>query len=311
MFSLLWRYLFKHIDDKRPLEKLPEVEPDFVAFSQPHDSVKVIWFGHSAFLLNFEGQFILVDPILSNSMGPLGLGVKRFQNTLVEAKDLPKIDFVLITHDHYDHLDLDTVREFKKRETKFIVPLGIGSHLERWGIPAERITELGWWKESKLRSLSVTLTPSQHFSGRSFSNRNKTLWGSYVLIGKSQRVFISGDTGYDSHFKEIGEKFGPFDLAFVESGQYNLKWPAAHMFPHESVQAFFDLKAKRYFPVHWGMLALSEHTWYEPIEKIQASADEKRFELVAPRLGETVVIDGSFKTRPWWKDVPREAKASP
>lgn len=266
-----------------------------------------MWFGHSTVLLNFDGKFILVDPILSNSLGPFGFTVKRFQESLVKPEDLPKIDYVIITHDHYDHLDRDTMKEFAKRDTQIVTSLGVGSHLESWGIPASRVTELDWWQETNLGSLKLTFTPSQHFSGRSLT-RNKTLWSSFVLQGRAQKIFFSADSGYDTHFQTIGEKLGPFDIAFVESGQYNEKWPGAHLFPHESVQAFQDLKAKRYFPIHWGMLALSEHPWFEPIEKLEAASSEKRFQLVAPTLGEIVAVNDAYVTKPWWKSVPRESK---
>ncbi|PKL33874.1 MAG: hydrolase [Spirochaetae bacterium HGW-Spirochaetae-10] len=309
-FSLLMQFLFGGSPERSPSTKLPEVKPDLAEFQRPADDIKLIWFGHSSVLLNLEGRMVLVDPVLSTSTGPMGFMMKRFQDPVVKLSELPPIDVILISHDHYDHLDTDSIRFFKESKTRFIVPLGVGSHLVGWGISPDRITELDWWQNVEHNGLHITLTPAQHFSGRDFSNQNKTLWGSFVVRSAKHKIFFSGDTGYDTHFKEIGDRLGPFDLAFIESGQYNEKWREVHMLPDESLQAFKDLKAKRYFPIHWGMFNLSLHAWHEPVERITAGARRDGITLVTPRIGEAVQLNDRYVAESWWRPLLLAAKAT-
>ncbi len=301
--SLLMTFLFGGNAERSPSTKLPEVKPDLAEFQRPGKNIKLIWFGHSSVLLNLEGRLLLIDPVLSTSTGPLGLMMKRFQDPVIGLSELPPIDVILISHDHYDHLDTDSIRFFKNSKTHFVVPLGVGSHLVGWGIPEDRITELDWWQNVEQKGLRITLTPAQHFSGRDFSNQNKTLWGSFVVQSAKHRIFFSGDTGYDTHFKEIGRRFGPFDLAFIESGQYNEQWREVHMLPDESLQAFKDLNAKRYFPIHWGMFNLSLHSWYEPVERITEGARRYNIDLVTPLIGETVDLNEHYVAHSWWRPL--------
>ena len=292
--------------EKVPKERLPEVKPDMKAFVEPSDELKVLWFGHSTFLLNMAGQIILVDPVFSDSASPISFLVKRFQKPVIELEELPHVDTIVISHDHYDHLDMNTVKFFAQKTTNFITPLGVGEHLKSWGIGAERITELDWWQETQVSEVKFIATPAQHFSGRGLVKQNHTLWASWVIQSESQNIYFSGDSGYDSHFKDIGEKYGPFDLAFIENGQYNLRWEAVHLLPEQSAQAYFDLKAKRYLPVHWGMFELSLHSWYEPIERIVALGESQGINVVAPRFGEVVKINDDLKTDKWWKSfIPK------
>lgn len=287
--------------DRTPSKPLPEIKPDITAFLQPSADLKVIWFGHSSFILNFSGKIILVDPVFSGSAAPLKFLVKRFQQPVLEMKDLPQIDYVLISHDHYDHLDMASVQFFKDKKAKFITPLGVGAHLRGWGIEGSRITEMDWWQDVKLDGLEIIATPAQHFSGRSGLRDNETLWASWVLRNEKLNIYFSGDSGYDTHFKEIGEKYGPFDIAFMESGQYNVLWKEVHMLPEEAIQAYFDLKAKRFFPVHWGMFKLALHTWYDPIAQLQKAVTEKGVNLVSPKLGQTVIVNDDYKNEVWWE----------
>ena len=302
-FTKAVKQLFKASKDVTPKTPLPTVTPDFEAFQEPSDHLKVIWLGHSSVLLNVEGQKVLIDPVLSPRTGPLGFLMKRFQKTVVTPAELPPIDLILITHDHYDHLDMATIKAFRKTDTRFMVPLGVSAHLVRWGISADRIQELDWWQSTVFKGLEIIATPAQHFSGRSMVHQTRSLWASWVIKTPKHRVYFSGDSGYDVHFKEIGKAFGPFDLAFIESGQYSVLWPDMHLHPAESLQAFADLGARWYFPIHWGMFRLSTHAWYEPIVIISAKAKQEQVPLVTPIMGETVILNESYQASPWWESL--------
>lgn len=278
-----------------PNQKLPAQSPNLAEFlkSDPEHKIKFIWIGHSTFLLRMAGRTILVDPVFSASVSPVPVLARRFQAPPLKLNELPAIDFILISHDHYDHLDMQSIKYFQSRACKFIVPLGISSHLAHWGISRDRVIERDWWESVEFEGLKFTATPSQHFSGRDLFHSNKTLWASWVIQYREQKVYFSGDSGYDTHFKEIGERFGPFDIAFMETGQYNEKWEEVHMLPEQSAQAYFDLKAKSYVPVHWGMFELSIHAWYEPIERIFQLAQERSINLMTPKLGELISLEQS------------------
>ena len=288
---------------KSPEQKLPEVKPDLQSFLAPSDELKLIWLGHSTFLLNMSGTIILVDPVFGPSAAPFSFLVKRFQATTLSLEELPKIDYIVISHDHYDHLDMPTMKFFATKEVQFLVPLGIGAHLNKWGIDLSRITQMDWWQSKTVGDVEFIATPAQHFSGRSPFEENKTLWASWVIRSKLHNVYFSGDSGYNKHYKEIGDKYGPFDLAFLENGQYNVKWRAVHNLPEESVQAYFDLRAKRFLPVHWGMFVLSLHTWREPVDKLLELSKEKGVNIVTPKLGEMVTVNDNYKNTEWWLDL--------
>ena len=285
-----------------PLEDLQTLVPDVQEFLQDPNQFKGIWFGHSTFLLQLDGKTILLDPIFSAGAAPVSFIVPRFQAPVLDVSQLPNIDFIVISHDHYDHLDLETIEYFVDKSAKFIVPLVLGEHLRYWGVPDARIVEKDWWESHSEQNLSFTATPSQHFSGRSITP-NQTLWASWVIKSKSKSLFFSGDSGYDIHFKDIGERLGPFDLAFIESGQYNTLWPEVHLMPEDGVKAFYDLNAQRYFPIHWGMFALSTHPWYEPVEFAYKASIEHGFQLIAPKIGEIFTMDQAID--PWWTHVKK------
>ena len=303
MFKLAVQFLFKSKDDTDPNFTLPSVKTDLKV--TPSARPTLTYFGHSAYLIQMSGKNILMDPALSERTSPVQwAGTKNYPGTHVyEVKDLPAIDFVFISHDHYDHMDYETLKQFAGLPTKFIVPLGVGAHLEHWGIAPESITELDWWDETNaIEGIKVTATPARHFSGRGF-NRGKSLWASYVLQTPEYKIYMGGDSGYEKHFAEIGKKFGPFDLAILECGQYNEMWPYIHMMPEQTAQAGIDLGAKVIWPVHWGKLTLALHPWNESPKRISKVAEELRLKLTTPVIGEQIIIPTTFPNRNWW-EVP-------
>lgn len=287
---------------RNPDGQIPVSEIDWNKVKSKEDSLT--WFGHSAFLLSTDNKKILVDPMLGPIASPVSFaGPKRYSEDMLDIiEEMPPIDAVLITHDHYDHLDYPSIRMLKSKVGHFFVPYGVGTHLIRWGIAKEKITELNWWDETEFQGLTVALTPSKHFSGRGLFNRNTTLWGGWVILGKQTRFYTSGDGGYDIHFKEIGKKYGPFDIALIEGGQYDRRWAWAHMIPEESVQANKDVKGKHMMLIHWGAFTLANHGWTEPIERALKAAEKNDVNLIAPKIGETIPLAESISTpvTSWW-----------
>lgn len=264
--------------------------------------VYVTWFGHSAFLIEMEGKRILLDPMLGGASAPVSFLTRRFPyQEPINLDDLTDIDAVIISHDHYDHLDYPTIDRIKDRVGQFYSAMAVGAHLKRWGVPEEKITELDWWEEARLGDISLVATPARHFSGRGFSDRNSTQWASWVLKGQHRNIYFSGDSGFGPHFKEIGAKYGPFDFAMVECGQYNERWSAIHMFPEESVQASIDVQSKVMMPIHWGAFNLALHDWRDPIRRARAAADQKGVKVVNPYIGERFEISQEDISEPWWE----------
>lgn len=295
---------FTNGQDKVPSFTLPMERVNTNLFeSNTERDIKLIWFGHSTLLLEVNNKKILLDPMLSEVPAPLPmLGSKRFsKNVPLEINDFPELDAVLISHDHYDHLDYSTIIKLKDKVKVFYVPLGIGEHLKLWGVEAEKIIELDWWQESNLLELTFVSTPSRHFSGRGLFNMDKTLWCSWVIKSKDKSIFFSGDTGYSKAFKEIGDKYGPFDLTMLECGQYNEGWSDIHMMPEETVKANIDLKGKTLMPIHWGAFKLSVHPWYEPIERLSKEANLFETNVITPKIGEVVVLGKSTEFEKWWR----------
>ncbi len=285
----------------KPKKKLPEVKPDVKEFLKPTSSLKVIWFGHSSLLLNIDGKIILVDPIFSSAVSPIKVFARRFQKPVIKMQELPPIDYILISHDHYDHLDLKTMKFFiKQKKIKFITPLGVGGHLRGWGAKAQNIFEQGWEDTKQFKGIQFTAMPSQHSSGRSLFRRDDTLWASWVIKTQNHNVYFGSDSGFDIHFQEIGEKYGPFDIAFLDSGQYNPKWREVHMSPEEAVVAFKEVKAKKFFPIHWGMFSLALHNWDEPAEKLFQLAEKEKLPIIMPKIGEIVDFKKETPLTRWW-----------
>lgn len=303
MLSLV-RKMFNPNSGTRPDKNIEVQKIDSTTIADYNSKTRLIWFGHSTFLVQMNHKNILIDPMFGNVPAPHPLlGNNRFSKELpIQIEKLPKIDVVIISHDHYDHLDYGSIKKLKKKVGNFIVPLGVGSHLEKWGIQNDNIVELNWWEEVVFDDLIFRSTPAQHFSGRGLSDRMKTLWSSWIIESETEKIFFSGDSGYASHFKEIGEKHGPFDFAMIECGQYNELWPDIHMFPEETAQAGVDLKAKKIMPIHWGAFKLSTHSWTDPVERISKKAKELNIRLVTPEIGESIeLIENKEISSKWWK----------
>lgn len=290
----------------------PKAKPDRIipvlplkpASMEDSEQTRVTWFGHSTVLLEMEGKRVLLDPMFSKTPSPVPVfGGKRYSETLpIEVEDLPPIDVVILSHDHYDHLDYDSIMKLKDKVSQFRVPLGVGSHLERWGIDRAKIQEHNWWEESEFAGLRLVSTPARHFSGRRLFDRDSTSWCSWVIVGKQSTIYFSGDSGYGPHFKEIGEKYGPFDLTLIECGQYNERWSAIHMMPEESVQAHLDVRGKIMIPIHWAAFSLALHDWSEPIERVTKSAEERGIRISTPKIGESVLLGAAeYPSSTWWK----------
>lgn len=287
---------------EKPLPILPLDREKLLANpSEP----KFVWYGHSVLLLQINGKNILIDPMLGPDASPIApFDAARFsQDSLAVIDELPQLDAILMTHDHYDHLDLASIRKLKSKTNRWLVALGVGRHLERWGIATDTVTEFDWWQEADIDGIRLIFTPSRHFAGRGLTDRAKSLWGGWVFLTDSHRIYWSGDGGYDEHFKEVGKRFGPFDWGFMECGQYNHRWHAIHMYPEEAVQAAIDAGVKHAVPVHWGGFALALHTWQDPIERFTAEAKRVEVGYSTPGLGEIIRMGEEPGHSGWWESL--------
>jgi len=301
--SSFWKTLKAYLNkpkDTRPPVPLPFEQTDLQHL--PAGAPVVVWFGHSTYLLHINGLNILVDPVFSNHAAPLSFMVKAYAGTSsYHVKDLPEIDLLVQTHDHYDHLDYASASALRTKVKKVVTTLGTGSHFEYWGYDAAIITELDWWQTVTMAGgVQLTATPARHFSGRGIA-RGKTLWAAFVLQLAGYCIYLGGDSGYDTHFKEIGRKYGPFDLAILECGQYNQHWPHIHMMPEETAQAAVDLRAKWLLPVHWAKFTLALHPWNDPIIRVVKKAAELQLAVTTPRIGEPVILGSSYPRSEWWQ----------
>lgn len=296
---------FMNARDVMPEDSLP------VKFSEapvstrslgPDTSVYITWYGHSAVLVEMEGKRLLLDPMLGEASSPIPFLSKRFPyQEPIDLDQLTDIDAIIISHDHYDHLDYPTIVELKDEVGHYYTALGVGAHLRSWGIPEEKITELDWWESGQLDQLTFTATPNRHFSGRGITDRNKTQWASWVLTGEYNNLFFSGDGGYAGHFKEIGDRLGPFDFTMIECGQYNEKWSEIHMMPEQSVQAHIDLRGEVMMPIHWGAFNLAIHSWTDPVLRAKAEASRRSVELIHPYIGDRFQIGKKNANPIWWE----------
>lgn len=297
-------------NEVRPGFDFPVKKPDFLLVEKDYVSVEnelqeltVTWFGHSSLLIHMHGMNVLFDPVFSEMISPVSfLGARRYSHSGITVQDLPEIDLVIITHDHYDHLDYDVIKEIDSKVKKFIVPLGVENHLIRWGVDESKITNMAWWETADVNGLTVVCTPSQHFSGRRLVDNMTTLWAGWILMDEYHKVFESGDSGFGPHFEKIHEKYGDFELVLIECGQYNKRWPKIHMFPEESARAAKILGAKITMPVHWGAVVLSSHGWDDPVERIIRAAEKEDLNLITPYLSQTVdlTIPELYKET-WWR----------
>jgi L-ascorbate metabolism protein UlaG (beta-lactamase superfamily) len=304
--KLAYTFFTTKVPNGRPKQDLKAIKIDSASIADYKGEARMTWFGHSSFLLQIDGKTILLDPMFGKVAAPLAmLGANRFNETFpLEIEKLPKIDAVIFSHDHYDHLDYESVLKIKDKTNHFYVPLGVGTHLEAWDVSANSITELDWWEDTQLDGLKFVCTPAQHFSGRKMNNGQSTLWSSWVIQSQTENIYFSGDSGYADHFKEIGEKYGPFDLALMECGQYNQMWSDIHMMPEETAQAGIDVQAKKIIPIHWAGFKLALHAWTDPIERVTKKANELNLEVITPKIGEQIIVKDSANTYThWWKNL--------
>ncbi|MDA3906601.1 MAG: MBL fold metallo-hydrolase [Bacteroidales bacterium] len=303
-FSTMIKF-FSSSEEKAPTRNLPTKKFLKESFESANsDKISFTWFGHSSVLLKIENQVILIDPVFGERVSLFSLvGPKKFNYSNYYSIDqLPHIDAVLISHDHYDHLEYESMLALKDKVNRFFVPLGVGVHLEEWGIDSEKIIELDWWDDTDFnKDIKLIFTPTRHFTGRGILNRDRTLWGSWAIIGQNHKVFFSGDSGYFDVFKKVGEKYGPFDLAFIENGQYNEDWKAIHMMPEQSALAGSELNAKAVVPIHWGKFSLSLHAWDEPVKRFLVASKSFDYKALTPTPGEILTYPW-HETSQWWKN---------
>lgn len=303
----MMREFIKKNKDTVPPRVLPSVKTDLSKL----DSLTpvIVWFGHSSYFIRIENKNFLIDPVFSGNASPLSFMIKAFRGSnIYKAEDMPVIDYLILTHDHYDHLDFRTVRKLRSKVSKIYCSLGVSSHLRYWGFDSNKIIEMDWWETQQLENdlpagrqgILLTAAPARHFSGRGIK-RGQTFWSSFILNTKDHNLYLGGDSGYDSHFKEIGHKHGPFDIAILEAGQYNTMWPLIHMMPEETVQAAVDLKAKSLLPVHWAKFTLALHDWNEPVKRIIEKAKTLNMKVYVPKIGQPLILGDTFQTENWWE----------
>jgi L-ascorbate metabolism protein UlaG (beta-lactamase superfamily) len=288
---------------RRPQRPIPVIKSQLAGFLRAES--QAMWFGHSTILIQVEGKTVLCDPVLTKIFWLFTIFTgKRFTDELqVILRDMPSVDILLLSHDHYDHMDYRTIMTLKNKVNHYCVPRGVGARLEKWGIAKGKITEFTYGQTLKTLDLTFTCTPSKHFSGRGLNDRNKTLWCSWVITGKKTNIFFSGDGAYGSHFKLIGDKYGPFDITFLECGQANAFFGQIHMVPEQAVQAQIDLEGQLMVPIHWGMFSQSNPNWTNQVERLITEAQKKAVQVATPMIGEIVTIgDNNYPNRQWWRD---------
>lgn len=299
------QFIFDRHKNATPTDRIPMQSLSQAQLLEDSSTQSLVYrIGHSTLLFNFQGEFWLTDPVFSDRASPVQwMGPKRFHPTPISIEELPEITGVIISHNHYDHLDKDAVKKLHPKVAQFFTPLGVGAQLEQWGVPKEKIVELDWWQEYQAGPINLVATPSQHFSGRGVFDSDKTLWCSWVIETTTDKIFFSGDSGYFDGFKEIGEKYGPFDLTLVETGAYNKLWPHIHMMPEQSLQAHIDLQGKWLLPIHNTTFDLSLHPWFEPLNRIATAAEDNDVQLVTPIIGERLDLAADPVDKRWWQGL--------
>ncbi|MES5866404.1 MBL fold metallo-hydrolase [Bacillus cereus group sp. RP32] len=293
---------FKMKTKLRPVKNLPTV-----LSNKNNESLEsVTWFGHSASLLKIEGKTLLLDPMFGDASSPFPLfNSKRYSGVFsLEREELQEIDAIIISHNHYDHLNYKSIMQLKDRAKHFYVPTGVAQYLMKWGVSPSKISEHNWWDEIAFDNIKLVCAPARHFSGRSMTDRDCSLWSSWLILGQETKVFFSGDSGYAPHFKEIGDKYGPFDLTLMECGQYDPRWSAIHMLPEETVQAHIDVKGELLLPIHWGAFTLSLHEWSDPIERVTKEAKRLGVNIATPQIGESITLKSTdYPSSAWWRGI--------
>lgn len=303
LMDISWEFIRAKRSEPQPQVNLP-VEPISFQQLQNADSPVLYRLGHSSVLIKLDGEFFLTDPVFSERSSPVQwAGPKRFHETPLAIEDLPRLKAVVISHDHYDHLDKETLKQLSAKVEYFVTPLKVGQRLVDWGLDPKRVIEKDWWESVQLGSVKLIATPAQHFSGRGVFDKDETLWASWVIQGEQANLFFSGDSGYFGGFKEIGERYGPFDITMVETGAYNELWSEIHMLPEQSVQAHMDLKGKAMLPIHNSTFDLALHDWYEPLERVSIAAEQNQVQLLTPVMGEQVSIKAPAQSVAWWLEL--------
>lgn len=301
--STWFGFLFRNQKDLKPSKALPSIDTNLKKLDLKEDVM--VWFGHSSYFLQINEKRILIDPLFSEVSSPVLFFPKAFTGTCIyQPEDIPELDYLIITHDHWDHLDYQTLKKLRSKVKTVICPLGVGETLERWEYKKNQIVEMYWGDTFKLdNKFAIHCLPSRHFSGRSFF-RNRTLWASFLIESKDLKLYFSGDSGYDDHFQKIQEKFGPVDFAMLDSGQHNERWKYVHMLTPDVVQAAQDLKTKILIPAHICKLSLAYHPWDEPMEELVKLSQGKKFELFIPMIGEKINLRSKeWRLKTWWRDV--------
>ncbi len=300
---LAWQFAFDKPAHTVPMGEIP-VQPMTAKQLQAAPDVTVFRLGHSTLLLKLRGEFWLTDPVFSERASPFQwMGPKRFHQSPIGIEDLPPIKGVVLSHDHYDHLDFHAILRLAAKTEHFLTPLGVGDRLIAWGIDAAKVRQLDWWQSTKVDGMEFAATPAQHFSGRGLHDRDQTLWASWVIMADDLRIFFSGDSGYFDGFKAIGDRYGPFDLTMIETGAYDKQWPYVHMQPEETLQAHLDLKGRWLLPIHNGTFDLALHTWHEPFDRITSLAAGKGVKISTPCMGEPLQVRQPHTGRAWWLGV--------
>jgi len=272
----------------------------------PQPGMRAVWIGHAGVMVEIDGLRVMVDPVFSERASPFSfVGPQRFHPTPIALQDLPSIDAVMISHDHYDHLDMKTIQHLAAKGTHFFVPLGVGAHLLEWGVAAQQINDMHWWDSKTVGGVKIISTPSRHYSGRDLFDYKKTFWSSWSIVGPQHRFYYSGDSGFSDHFQNIGERLGPFDLTIIKIGAYGpgAQWLDVHMSPEHAVEAHHKLRGQRMLPVHWATFNMAFHDWDEPIKRTLRAAALSGAEVVTPRVGETVTAGRAFESQRWWTQL--------